>query len=193
MQYQEHQTPSTVVATSEVPPAKKIKNEPVSSSISFAMGPPAPPSSSTSQSQTYSPTAPYLNNPPTSTYPSRQLPPHINKPVYHTQASPQLSNFSAFFQSLATLSQSPSLRAVTANQSKQQRAPSMTADGKPSINQGIPSSVIKPNPLAPATPNAPFLPLFNQTANQRGVKVDYTAEFSGPSHAGQWTVQCIGM
>lgn len=35
--------------------------------------------------------------------------------------------------------------------------------------------------------------MFNQTAAQRGVKVDYSAEFSGPSHAGQWTVQCIGM
>lgn len=189
VQYQEHQDPSTVAA-SEIPPTKKIKNEPASSSISFVSRPPTSLPSSTSQSQTYSPTAPYLTTPP-STYPTRQMPPHITKPVYQSQSSPQMSQFSAFFQSLATLSQSSSLRAVTANQS--QRAAPMTVDGRPSASQGIPSSVIRPNPLAPATPNAPFLPMFNQTANQRGVKVDYTAEFNGPSHAGQWTVQCIGM
>ncbi|KAG6821357.1 hypothetical protein H0H93_014154 [Arthromyces matolae] len=49
-----------------------------------------------------------------------------------------------------------------------------------------------PNPLAPAQPSLPFLPLFNQTAAQRRVVVAYPAEFSGPPHAGQWSVQCIG-
>lgn len=48
-----------------------------------------------------------------------------------------------------------------------------------------------PNPLAPAQPNLPFLPLFNQTASQRRCTVEYPAEFSGPSHAGKWTVQCV--
>jgi hypothetical protein len=48
------------------------------------------------------------------------------------------------------------------------------------------------NPLAPAQPSLPFLPLFNQTATQRRVTVEYPAEFSGPSHAGRWTVQCVG-
>jgi len=48
-----------------------------------------------------------------------------------------------------------------------------------------------PNPLAPAQPNLPFLPLFNQTASQRRCIVEYPAEFSGPSHAGKWTVKCI--
>lgn len=48
------------------------------------------------------------------------------------------------------------------------------------------------NPLAPAQPGAAFLPLFNQTASQRRVSVDYSAEFSGPSHAGRWTVYCVG-
>ncbi|KAG5647572.1 hypothetical protein DXG03_008925 [Asterophora parasitica] len=48
-----------------------------------------------------------------------------------------------------------------------------------------------PNPLAPAQPGLPFLPLFNQTAMQRGVKVDYVASFSGPPHAGRWDIRCI--
>ncbi|PFH54825.1 hypothetical protein AMATHDRAFT_52777 [Amanita thiersii Skay4041] len=48
-----------------------------------------------------------------------------------------------------------------------------------------------PNPLAPAQPNLPFLPLFNQTANQRRCMVTYPADFSGPPHAGKWTVQCV--
>ncbi|KAF9457353.1 hypothetical protein BDZ94DRAFT_1326346 [Collybia nuda] len=49
----------------------------------------------------------------------------------------------------------------------------------------------RPNPLAPAQPGLPFLPLFNQTATQRRVTVDYPAEFSGPPHAGRWTVKCV--
>ena len=49
-----------------------------------------------------------------------------------------------------------------------------------------------PNPLAPAQPSLPFLPLFNQTAAQRGVIVEYPADFIGPPHAGRWTVRCIG-
>lgn len=47
------------------------------------------------------------------------------------------------------------------------------------------------NPLSPAQPHLAFLPLFNQTAAQRKVRVDYQAQFSGPSHAGKWTVQCV--
>ncbi|KAG6818078.1 hypothetical protein H0H87_009233 [Tephrocybe sp. NHM501043] len=55
----------------------------------------------------------------------------------------------------------------------------------------MPPLVSLPNPLAPAQPSLPFLPLFNQTAAQRRVAVDYPAEFSGPPHAGQWNVRCI--
>lgn len=54
------------------------------------------------------------------------------------------------------------------------------------------SMSIPPNPLAPAQPNLPFLPLFNQAAMQRRVTVEYIAEFSGPSHAGRWAVKCVG-
>lgn len=56
----------------------------------------------------------------------------------------------------------------------------------------LPVAPAPPNPLAPAQPGLPFLPLFNQTAAQRRVKVEYVPEFNGPSHAGRWTVQCIG-
>ena len=49
-----------------------------------------------------------------------------------------------------------------------------------------------PNPLAPSQPNTAFLPLFNQTANQRRMFVEYPAQFSGPAHAGKWTVKCVG-
>ncbi|KAF9015549.1 hypothetical protein BDQ17DRAFT_1230096 [Cyathus striatus] len=48
-----------------------------------------------------------------------------------------------------------------------------------------------PNPLAPAQPGLSFLPLFNQTAMQRRVTVEYLPEFCGPSHAGKWTVRCV--
>ncbi|KAI0639629.1 hypothetical protein C8Q77DRAFT_1152594 [Trametes polyzona] len=47
------------------------------------------------------------------------------------------------------------------------------------------------NPLAPAQPHSAFLPLFNQTAQQRRLEVQYPAQFSGPPHAGRWTVACL--
>lgn len=47
------------------------------------------------------------------------------------------------------------------------------------------------NPLAPAQPQAAFLPLFNQTATQRRLTVEYPAVFTGPPHAGKWTVRCV--
>ncbi|KAF9479708.1 hypothetical protein BDN70DRAFT_834000 [Pholiota conissans] len=54
-----------------------------------------------------------------------------------------------------------------------------------------PMSTPPPNPLSPAQPNLPFLPLFNQAAIQRRVTVEYIAEFSGPAHARRWAVKCI--
>ncbi|KAH9857962.1 hypothetical protein C2E23DRAFT_718683 [Lenzites betulinus] len=47
------------------------------------------------------------------------------------------------------------------------------------------------NPLSPAQPHSAFLPLFNQTAQQRRLEVQYPAMFSGPAHAGRWTVSCL--
>ncbi|THV06004.1 hypothetical protein K435DRAFT_960795 [Dendrothele bispora CBS 962.96] len=57
--------------------------------------------------------------------------------------------------------------------------------------QAFPAFQSYGNPLAPAQPSMAFLPLFNQTAAQRRVTVEYPAEFAGPSHAGRWTVQCV--
>ncbi|KAI9057724.1 hypothetical protein FKP32DRAFT_1583248 [Trametes sanguinea] len=55
----------------------------------------------------------------------------------------------------------------------------------------IPPPPLPANPLAPAQPHSAFLPLFNQTAQQRRLEVQYPAQFSGPAHAGRWTVQCL--
>ncbi|PIL31732.1 hypothetical protein GSI_06436 [Ganoderma sinense ZZ0214-1] len=55
----------------------------------------------------------------------------------------------------------------------------------------IPAPPLPPNPLAPAQPQSAFLPLFNQTAQQRRLEVQYPAQFTGPAHAGRWTVQCL--
>ncbi|KAG6885409.1 hypothetical protein C0993_002142 [Termitomyces sp. T159_Od127] len=50
-------------------------------------------------------------------------------------------------------------------------------------SQHVPPPMPLPNPLAPAQPHLPFLPLFNQTAAQRRVVVEYPAAFDGPPHA----------
>jgi hypothetical protein len=54
----------------------------------------------------------------------------------------------------------------------------------------------QPPPPPPVTVQAQtgmaYLPLFNQTASQRRVNVEWPATFSGPSHAGKWFVKCIG-
>ncbi|KAI0652070.1 hypothetical protein C8Q79DRAFT_76055 [Trametes meyenii] len=55
----------------------------------------------------------------------------------------------------------------------------------------IPPPPLPMNPLAPAQPHSAFLPLFNQTAQQRRLEVSYPAQFSGPAHAGRWTVHCM--
>ncbi|GJE85783.1 ribonuclease 3 [Phanerochaete sordida] len=65
--------------------------------------------------------------------------------------------------------------------------------GPPPPLPGMPSmsSASIPNPLAPAQPHTAFLPLFNQTANQRRMFVEYPATFAGPAHAGKWNVKCV--
>lgn len=67
--------------------------------------------------------------------------------------------------------------------------PSMPPPIQPPPPKGMPSFG---NPLAPAQPHLAFLPLFNQTATQRGLSVGYPATFSGPPHAGKWNVTCVG-
>ena len=70
--------------------------------------------------------------------------------------------------------------------------PSMPAPPPPPMQPPPPMPMPTLNPLAPAQPQTAFLPLFNQTANQRRMIVEYPAQFSGPAHAGRWTVQCVG-
>jgi len=54
------------------------------------------------------------------------------------------------------------------------------------------ASTSMPDLLAPAQPNLPFLQSFHEEAKQRRVAVAYVTEFSGPTHAGVWTVKCVG-
>lgn len=55
-----------------------------------------------------------------------------------------------------------------------------------------PPPTTRPPPLPP-TPGQQisYLPLFNQTASQRRLGVEYTAQFFGPPHAGKWHVKCL--
>ena len=73
-----------------------------------------------------------------------------------------------------------------------QPAPPMSAPPPLPPQPSQPQSLFASNPLSPAQPHLAFLPLFNQTASQRGLSVEYPAIFSGPSHAGKWNVTCIG-
>ncbi|TFK56720.1 hypothetical protein OE88DRAFT_1730182 [Heliocybe sulcata] len=63
--------------------------------------------------------------------------------------------------------------------------------GMSPMNMSPPPPAMPPPPL-PATGgmNMSYLQLFNQTANQRRIAVEYPAAFVGPPHAGQWTVSC---
>ena len=70
--------------------------------------------------------------------------------------------------------------------------PSMPPPPTPPMQPPPPVPMPTMNPLAPAQPQTAFLPLFNQTANQRRLTVEYPAQFAGPAHAGRWTVQCVG-
>lgn len=67
--------------------------------------------------------------------------------------------------------------------------PSIPPPIQPPPPKGVPSFG---NPLAPGQPHLAFLPLFNQTATQRGLSVEYPATFTGPPHAGKWKVTCVG-
>ncbi|KIM88548.1 hypothetical protein PILCRDRAFT_2775 [Piloderma croceum F 1598] len=54
-----------------------------------------------------------------------------------------------------------------------------------------PQPTHQPNPLTPARPNTQFLPMFNQAAMQRRVKVAYETSSTGPAHALTWHARCI--
>ena len=64
------------------------------------------------------------------------------------------------------------------------------------------STGLQPPPLATELPSLPpssnqqevlYLALFNQTASQRRLSVEYTVQFVGPPHAREWNVKCLGM
>ncbi|KAF9059808.1 hypothetical protein BDP27DRAFT_1430847 [Rhodocollybia butyracea] len=59
-----------------------------------------------------------------------------------------------------------------------------------SINQDPAMTPSFSSLITPAQPKLAFLPLFNQTATQRRVMVEYPTVFSSPLHAGAWTTTC---
>ncbi|KAH9944196.1 uncharacterized protein BXZ73DRAFT_39598, partial [Epithele typhae] len=65
------------------------------------------------------------------------------------------------------------------------------APSPPSMHPPPPPGMPPPLPPMSGQPQSTFLPLFNQTAQQRRIEVQYPAQFSGPPHAGRWTVQCL--
>ena len=87
------------------------------------------------------------------------------------------------------------LQRPTSFPSQTYNSPSAQPPSSSSASHVLPPRMNKPtpaNPLAPAQPQAAFLPLFSQAAAKRKVSVEYLAEFSGPLHAGRWAVKCIG-
>jgi ribonuclease-3 len=79
--------------------------------------------------------------------------------------------------------------------------PMIDPDFNPNSNQGSTSYGSSGNPLPPASPPPPlpastigqgvFLASFNQTASQRGLKIEWEAKQSGPGHALTWNVECL--
>ena len=88
--------------------------------------------------------------------------------------------------------------------------PMIDPDFNPNSNQGSTSYPDRygstggntANPLPPASSPPPLpgnspgqgllLALFNQTATQRGLKIEWKATQSGPGHALTWNVECLG-
>jgi hypothetical protein len=77
-----------------------------------------------------------------------------------------------------------------------------TSWSNPYSSNSYPSMGGMANPPPPASPPPPlpgnplgqgvFLASFNQTATQRGLKIEWNAAQSGPGHALTWNVECIG-
>jgi dsRNA-specific ribonuclease len=69
----------------------------------------------------------------------------------------------------------------------------METGSEPSLGGSLPIPPPYSNPASTAIPGPTFLPLVNQTANQRRMTIDYPSQFAGPAHAGQWQVRCTSM
>ncbi|KAL0570624.1 hypothetical protein V5O48_011341 [Marasmius crinis-equi] len=103
--------------------------------------------------------------------------------------------------------------ATPPNQTQDRQSISVTAASHPSTNVGAaarygrhgeqqqngrrtqiapaPQSNAMYNSASPAQPPLALLHLFNQIAVQQKMKVEYRDRFTGPSHAGKWTVECV--
>jgi hypothetical protein len=93
---------------------------------------------------------------------------------------PRFSSALPQFSSSSTTLAPPALRALSSP------PPQPTPPQLPSQPIG------QPNPLTPARPNTQFLPMFNQVAMQRKVRVVYETSATGPAHALTWHALCIG-
>lgn len=63
--------------------------------------------------------------------------------------------------------------------------------GSSTFASGYPPGASMPSMSSQPPGGVAFLPIFNQIATQRRIPVEYPAEFSGPPHAGRWTVKCV--
>ena len=136
------------------------------------------------------------NDPPPLSVPS-PLPQQIGAPADIGAASlarlrGQFLGTPTFSQPSPRASQPPPYNPANTNPFSKDNCSFPTSAGTPFKPQPPPPTT-KPPPLPP-TPNqqVSFLPLFNQTASQRRLAVEYTAEFFGPPHAGKWHVKCLG-
>ncbi|KAF9020306.1 hypothetical protein BDZ89DRAFT_1203777 [Hymenopellis radicata] len=146
--------------------------------------PPPPPPLSAGPS--FQPDA-YHGPPPPPLQPMRTMAPPPPPPLMFQQArssfqQPPTPTFQPSFQP----SPVPAPNAFLMNKSPPQQGSKHTLPPPP-----YQAKLSTPNPMAPAQPGLAFLPLFNQTASQRRVNVEYKADFSGPPHAGKWTVTCV--
>ncbi|KAJ3771441.1 hypothetical protein EV361DRAFT_924441 [Lentinula raphanica] len=127
---------------------------------------------------------------------------HDSTPV-KPSVTTQLSSPSSISINTNTTSAGPPpyLNVPPPNKKAKADPPMLPASQSPSSHYLPPNMFPKPqtqyaapkpfsNPLSPAQPHLAFLPLFNQTAAQRRVTVDYPANCSGPPHAPRWGVQC---
>ena len=137
------------------------------------------------------------NEPPPVTIPS-PLPQNVRPPP-NVGAASLARLYGQFKSDTPTFSQpSPRLNPISpfppgpGNIFSTDKSPFPQSPGTPLQSQPPPPTT-KPPPLPP-TPNQQisFLPLFNQTASQRRLTVDYIPQFYGPPHAGKWHVKCMG-
>ena len=137
------------------------------------------------------------NEPPSLALPS-PLPQQVGAPP-NVSAASQARFFNQFKPDTLTFSQ-PSPRNQPSPYLPGSNNPFSNSNGlfppqpaSSSFQPSPPPPTTKPPPLPP-TPNQQisYLSLFNQTASQRRLGVEYTAHLFRPPHAGKWHVKCLG-